>query len=61
MRKMKAEVGNVGVRLVLNRVDWDVVTCLFADDTIVKVVSPFICISNCPPWCGKITILGSGT
>ncbi len=36
---MKAKVGNVGARLKVNGVDWSVVACLFADDTVLLAES----------------------
>lgn len=39
MREMKRKVGNGGARLRLSGVDWSVVTCLFADDTLLLVKS----------------------
>ncbi len=35
MREMKAKVGNAATRLKVNGVDWYVVACLFADDTVL--------------------------
>ncbi len=34
MTEMKTKVGIIGTRLKLNGVDWSVVACLFADDTV---------------------------
>ena len=39
IREMKAKVGNVGARLKVNGVGWSVVTCLFADDTVLLAES----------------------
>ncbi len=39
MREMKAKVGEVGARLILNGVDWAVAACLFADDTVLLAES----------------------
>ncbi len=39
MREMKAKVGNVDARLKVNGVDWSVVACLFADDTVLLAES----------------------
>ena len=36
---MKAKLGNVGVRLWLNGVGWDMVACLFVDDTVLLAES----------------------
>ena len=36
MRELKAKVGNIGVRQKLNGVDWSVVACLSADDTVLS-------------------------
>ncbi len=35
MRKMKSKVVNAGAKLKLNGEVWSVVTCLFADDTVL--------------------------
>lgn len=35
MRDMEAKVGKTGERLKLNGVDWSVVACLLADDTVL--------------------------
>ena len=35
MREMKAKVGEAGVRLKLNGVDWSVAACLFVDDNVL--------------------------
>ena len=35
MREMKAYVGNVGERLKMNGIGWAMVTCLFADETVL--------------------------
>ncbi len=34
-REMKCKVGNAGAKLRLNGQVWSVVTCLFADDTVL--------------------------
>ena len=39
IREMKAKVGDVGARLNLNGESWRVVTCLFADDTVLLAES----------------------
>ncbi len=39
MKEMKAKVGKVGARLKLNGMDWAVVACLFADDTVLLAES----------------------
>ncbi len=39
MREVKAKVGRVSARLKLNRVDWPVAACLFADDTVLLAES----------------------
>ena len=39
MREMKAKVGNAGAKLRMNDVDWPVVGCLFADDTVLLAES----------------------
>ncbi len=39
MRKRKAKVGNVGTRPKANGVDWFVVACLFADNTVLLAES----------------------
>ncbi len=35
MREMKAKVGNVCAKLKAYRVDWSMLPCLFADDTVL--------------------------
>ena len=35
MREMKAKVRNVCAKLNMNEMDWAVVACLFADDTVL--------------------------
>ena len=35
MREKKAKVGNLGARLKINGMGWAMVTCLFADDTVI--------------------------
>ncbi len=39
MKEMKCKVGNKGEKLRLNRDVWSVVTCLFADDTVLLAES----------------------
>ncbi len=39
MREVGAKVGNVGARLKVNGVDWSIVACLFADDTVLLAES----------------------
>ncbi len=39
MREMKCKVGNAGAKLRLNGEVWSVVTCLFADDTVLLAES----------------------
>ncbi len=39
MREMKCKVVNMGVKLRLNGEVWSVVTCLFADDTVLLAES----------------------
>ena len=34
MRKIKAKVGNVRARLKINGMEWAVVVCLFAENTV---------------------------
>ncbi len=38
MREMKSKVMNAGAKLRLNGEVWSVVTCLFADDTVLLAV-----------------------
>ncbi len=35
MREMKAKLGKIGAGLRVNAVDWSVIVCLFADDTVL--------------------------
>ncbi len=39
MKEMKCRVGNTGTKLKLNGEVWSVVTCLFADDTVLLAES----------------------
>ncbi len=39
MKEMKCNVGNAGAKLRLNGEVWSVVTCLFADDTMLLTES----------------------
>ncbi len=39
MREMICKVGNAGAKLRLNGEVWSVVTCLFADDTVLLAES----------------------
>ncbi len=39
MKEMKCKVGNTGAKLRLNGEVWSVVTCLFADDTVLLAES----------------------
>ncbi len=36
MKEIKCRVGNTGAKLRLNGEVWSVVTCLFADDTVLR-------------------------
>ncbi len=39
MREMKSKVINMGAKLKLNEQVWSVITCLFADDTVLLAES----------------------
>ncbi len=39
MKEMKCKVGNTGAKLRLNGEVWSLVTCLFADDTVLLAES----------------------